>query len=200
MNAKQSAQDGAEQAKKKVGEVVDQAFGAGTTTTVEGKVDQVLGQAQARVGHAVGYPAMEVKGTGREVHGKVEQAQGRVEHDFAALQANTEKEVSTLRAQMADLKSKAASTTGEAKAKAQAQLDATKAKMQAAETRIKEAIEEAKAERDARIAPLQQEAAHATGEARAKIEARITQVKSDFNGQIDKLKQTLEHIKQTMAG
>lgn len=200
MKTKNPVQDRAEQAKKKVGEVVDHAFGAGTTKTVKGRVDEAVGHAQAHAGHAVANRPMEARGAMHEVRGKVEGAEGHVEHDFAAFQTRMAEEVSTLRTQMAEMKSKAASATGEAKTKAQAQVEATKTRVQAAETRIKTAIEEAKEERDARIASMHQEATHATGEARAKIEARSAQVKSDFNQHIDKLKQTLEHIKQTMAG
>ena len=55
-------------------------------------------------------------------------------------------------------------------ATAQAQVEKDKASLKAA-------LEQAKADRDAKIAALQQQAAQATGEAKAKIEDLISQVR-----------------------
>lgn len=140
-------------AKRKAGEAV-RAIGAGAAKQVEGRVDRTAGHTQARVGRAVGNRAMQFKGTMLEARGRVEETQGRIEHDFAKKRAQMENDVSSLRAQLARLKSRAASAKGEAKVNAQAQMAATKVRMEAAKARLKAAITEAREQRKAGIASL----------------------------------------------
>jgi hypothetical protein len=52
---------------------------------------------------------------------------------------------------------------------------------------------------DAKIKSLQEQAAKAKGDAKAKIEARIAEVRSEYERRSDKLKQAWELTKQALG-
>jgi uncharacterized membrane protein len=110
-----------------------------------------------------------------------------------------ERDSDALEAEIAQLKAEYAQAKGDAKAKLQAKMDATKAKLQATHDRAKAALEAAKQKSDAKIKSLQEQAAKAKGDAKAKIEARVTEVRSDYKRRNDKLKQAWELTKQALA-
>jgi chromosome segregation ATPase len=104
-----------------------------------------------------------------------EEATEEAERDLATLRAQIESDILTIRTKMASLEAERASASGEARAKAQARIEATKTEMEAVQARIKAANEAANEQMDAKISSLQQQAAHATGEAKAEIEEHIAQ-------------------------
>jgi uncharacterized membrane protein len=110
-----------------------------------------------------------------------------------------ERDTDALEAEIAQLKAEYARATGKAKVKLQAKIDATKAKLQATHDRAKAALEAARQKMDAKIKSLQEQAAKAKGEEKAKIEKRIAEVQSEYNRRTDKLKQAWELTKQALA-
>jgi len=110
-----------------------------------------------------------------------------------------ERDSDALEAELAQLKAEYARATGNVKVKLQAKIDATKAKLQATHDRARAALEAAKQKMDAKIKTLQEQAAKAKGEEKAKIEARIAEVQSEYKRRTDKLKQAWELTKQALA-
>ena len=110
-----------------------------------------------------------------------------------------ERDSDVLEAEIAQLKAEYAQATGKAKVKLQAKIDAAKAKLQATHDRAKTELEASKQKMDAKIKSLQEQAAKAKGDAKAKIEARIAEVRSDYKRRNDKLKQAWELTKQALA-
>src|SRR6266568_2955163 len=181
MNAKKSDQDKQyNEAKHQVGQAVDYDFGAGTTKTVEGRADQAIGYTEAQVGHAVGDRAAEFDGVKRAVRGTAEGVVGQAQYDLATLQTQIEMDVAALKAEMTNLKAEYTTATGEARAKVQASMDTTKANMQATQARVEAAIISAQEVSDEKLLSLQEQAAQSTGEAKAKIEARTAQARSEY--------------------
>jgi len=110
-----------------------------------------------------------------------------------------ERDTDALKTEIAQLKAEYAQATGNAKAKLQAKIDAAKAKLQATHDRAKTALDAAKQKMDAKIKSLQEQSAKAKGDAKAKIEARIAEVRSEYKRRTDKLKQAWELTKQALA-
>ena len=110
-----------------------------------------------------------------------------------------ERDSDALEAELAQLKAEYAQATGNAKVKLQTKIDATKAKLQATHDRAKAQIEATKQKMDAKIKSLQEQASKAKGDAKVKIEARIAEVRSEYEWRSDKLKQAWELTKQALA-
>ena len=110
-----------------------------------------------------------------------------------------ERDSDALEAELAQLKAEYAQATGNAKVKLKEKIDATKAKLQATHDRAEAAIEATKQKMDAKIKSLQEQAAKAKGDAKAKIEARIVEVRSEYKRRSDKLKKARELTKQALA-
>ncbi|HUL10667.1 MAG TPA: DUF1269 domain-containing protein [Methylococcaceae bacterium] len=110
-----------------------------------------------------------------------------------------ERDANALKAEIAHLKAEHAQATGQAKAKLQAKIDAAKAKLQATHDRAKAALEASRKKMDAKIKSLQEQAAKAKGDAKAKLETRIVEVRSEYNRRMDKLKQAWELTKQALG-
>jgi len=122
----------------------------------------------------------------RRVRGEVQEA--LIERDSDALEA-----------ELAQLKAEYAQATGNAKLKLQAKIDATKAKLQATHDRAKAVLEMSRQKMEAKIKSLQEQAAKAKGDAKAKLDARIAEVQSEYKRRSDKLKQAWELTKQALA-
>jgi uncharacterized membrane protein len=112
--------------------------------------------------------------------------------------AQFERDVAALKAELAELKAEYDQAIGEAKAKLQARIDAAKAKLQATQDSIKAKIETSQQETEAKIKSLQEQAAKAEGERKAKIEARIAELKADQKRRSDLLHQAWELTKEAM--
>ena len=114
--------------------------------------------------------------------------------------AQFERDVAALKAEMAELKAEWTQATREAKAELQAKLDAAKAKLQAMRDGIEAKIKASQEETDAKIKSLQEQAAKAQGERKAKIEAHIAELKADQKRRSELLHQAWELTKEAMKG
>ncbi len=110
-----------------------------------------------------------------------------------------ERDTNALKAEITNLRAEYARATGEAKVKLQAKLDAAKAKLQATHDRAKAALEASRKKMDAKIKSLQGQVANAKSDAKARLEARIAEVRSEYDRRTDKLKQAWELTKQALA-
>lgn len=110
-----------------------------------------------------------------------------------------ERDASALKAEFADLKTEYARADKEAKAKLQAKINTAKAKLQATQDRAKAALEATKKEMDAKIKSLKEQVAKAQADTKAKLEARIAEVQSEYTRRSDKLRQAWELTKEALA-
>jgi uncharacterized membrane protein len=135
------------------------------------------------------------------VDSRMEAARGvvfrRVRGEVVDAQIN--RDVAALKAEVAGLKAEYQKASGAAKAQLQTKIDAAKAKLLAIQERARAASDAAEKETTAKIKYLQEHVAKAHGEAKAKLEARIAQVRSDSKQRIDKLHQAWELTKQALA-
>lgn len=114
--------------------------------------------------------------------------------------AQFERDVAALKAELAELKAEWKQAAEEAKAELQAKIDAAKAKLQAMRDSIEAKIETSQQETDAKVKALQEQAAKAEGERKAKIEARIAELKADQKRRSELLHQSWELTKEAMKG
>jgi uncharacterized membrane protein len=110
-----------------------------------------------------------------------------------------ERDVEAIKADLDELETEYKQATGQAKAKLEEQIKATKAKLQATQEAIQAKIEASQKETDAKVKSLQEQAAKAKGERKAKIEARIAELKADHQRRVAILKQAWELIKEALA-
>jgi len=200
MNANQSNQDNPQDAvKQHVDERLDYAFGPGTAQTAQGHTDEVVGYSEAQFGRAAGDQALVNEGLAREERGAAERAVGQVEIDLANLQIELDKEATAFVAQLASQTAEYAAATGDSKVTAGANLLATKADLQATQARIRAALNEAQEKSNAQVASLQQQAAQATGEAKAREEDKIAQTRNDYNHLMGQLKQSLQKTENALT-
>ncbi len=114
--------------------------------------------------------------------------------------AQFERDVAALNAEIDELEAEWAQANGEAKAELQARLDAAKARLQAMQDSIEAKIEASQQETEAKIKLLQEQAAKAQGERKAKREARIAKLQADQKRRSDLLHQAWELTKEAMKG
>jgi uncharacterized membrane protein len=113
--------------------------------------------------------------------------------------AQIERDVAALEAEIAELEAERDQATGEARAKLQAKVDAAKARLQAKQDEIQARIEASKQEAEAKIKSLQEQAANARGERKARLEKRSTEVKAEYEARRSKLEQAQKLIKEALA-
>jgi uncharacterized membrane protein len=113
--------------------------------------------------------------------------------------AQIERDVTVLKAELAELEAERKQASGEAKAKLQAKIDATKSKLQAMQDGIQARIETSKQEMEAKTKSLQEQAARAQGERKAKLEKRSAELKADQKRRSDLLKQAWELAKEALS-
>jgi uncharacterized membrane protein len=115
------------------------------------------------------------------------------------LDAQIEREVVALKADLAELEAEYHQATGEARAKLQRKVDAARGRLQAAQDDLQARIEASQKETDAKIKSLQEQAARESGERKAKREARIVELKADQRRRSDLLKQAWELTKKALS-
>jgi len=113
--------------------------------------------------------------------------------------AQMERDIQVLKADIAELEAERDQASGEAKAKLQAKVDAAKTRLQAMQDEIQARIETSKQEAEAKIKSLQEQAAREGGERKAKREARIAELQADQKRRSDLLKQAWELIKNALS-
>jgi uncharacterized membrane protein/sporulation protein YlmC with PRC-barrel domain len=115
------------------------------------------------------------------------------------LDAQIERDVAALKADLAALEAERDRATGEARAKLQAKVDAAKARLQAAQDAIQARIEASQKQTEAKIKSLQEQAAKESGERKAKREARIAELKADQKRRSDLLKHAWQLTKEALS-
>jgi uncharacterized membrane protein len=115
------------------------------------------------------------------------------------LDAQIERDVTALNADLAELEAERDQATGEARAKLQAKVDAAKGRLKTAQDTIQARIEASQKETDAKVKSLQEQAAKESGERKVKREARIAELKADQKRRSDLLKQAWELTKKALS-
>jgi uncharacterized membrane protein len=110
------------------------------------------------------------------------------------------RDVAELRQEIAQLKAEHAQARAERKAKLQARIDALNAKLQEKLDQAKQRSEQIKGETDAKVQALQQKAAKAQGDAKKAIDARIAQLRGEYEERSRRLKSlTAEQLRKAAA-
>jgi uncharacterized membrane protein len=114
------------------------------------------------------------------------------------LDAQIERDVEALDAELTELEAELDQASGEAKAVLQAKIDAARAKLQAMQDGIQTRIETSKQETDAKIKSLEEQAAKAHGTRKAKLEARIAEMRAKQERRSELLGQAWELTRQAL--
>lgn len=107
-------------------------------------------------------------------------------------EAQRARDIAELRAEIDQLKVERARVSAEHKAKLQAKIDALNAKLQGKLQQAQARSEQVKRETEAKVQALQKKAAKAQGDAKAAINARVTEIKKQYE-------QWLGHAKSMVA-
>jgi uncharacterized membrane protein len=113
--------------------------------------------------------------------------------------AQIERDMTALKADLAELEAERDQATGEARAKLQAKVDAAKTRLHAAQDAFQAKIESSQKETEAKIKALQAQAAKETGKRQAKLESRIAELKADHKRRNELLKQAWELTKEALS-
>ena len=113
--------------------------------------------------------------------------------------AQIDRDIAALKAELAELEAERNQATGDAKAKIQVKIDATRAKLQAMQNGIQARIDSGKQETEAKIKSLQEQAAKARGERKAKLESRSAEAKAEYEVRRSKLEQAYKLIQEALA-
>lgn len=110
------------------------------------------------------------------------------------------RDVAELKEEIARLKAEHTQARADRKAKLQAKIDALNSKLQEKLDQAKQRSEQIKAETDAKVQALQQRAAKAQGDARKAIDARMAQIRGEYEERSRRLKGlAAEQLKKTAA-
>jgi uncharacterized membrane protein len=102
--------------------------------------------------------------------------------------AQRAREVAEMRAEIDQLKAEHAQVKAEQKAKLQAKIDALNTRLQAKLQQARQRSEQIKKETEAKVHGLQQKAAKAQGDAKTAINARVTEVKKQYEQWVERAK------------
>jgi uncharacterized membrane protein len=108
------------------------------------------------------------------------------------LDAQIERDVAALNADIDELEAERDQATGEARAKLQAKVDAAKAKLNTSKAAVQARIDASEKETEAKIKSLQEQADKESGERKTKREARIAELKADQKRRSEELKKALD--------
>jgi uncharacterized membrane protein len=103
-------------------------------------------------------------------------ARSSVEHE------RVERQEATMRAELASLKAEQAKAQTERKKRLQSRIEQLEAKLQATLQRDRQQREEREREMDAKLKSVQQRASKAHGDAKAALEARVAELRRDYEG------------------
>jgi uncharacterized membrane protein len=103
-------------------------------------------------------------------------------------EAQRARDVAELRSEIDLLKAEHARAKAEHKAKLQAKIDGLNTRLQAKLQQARQRSEQIKNETDAKVQALQKKAAKAQGEAKAAIDARVTEIKKQYEQWVERAK------------
>jgi uncharacterized membrane protein len=115
------------------------------------------------------------------------------------IDAQIERETAADKAEIAKLKAEHNQAVGEAKAKLKAKLDAAQYRLQARRDLLKQRVEAIEREGEAKIKSLQEQAAQAKGEMKAKLERRLAEERADHQLRVEKLRKAWQLVKEAAA-
>lgn len=115
------------------------------------------------------------------------------------LDSQLERDAAVLKAEIAELKAEHARAHRDSKAKLEAKISAARAKLQATHDRAEAAAEATEQEMEAKVKALKEQIAKANGDAKAKLAARIAEVRADYKRRGKKLHQAWELTKEALA-
>ncbi len=108
-------------------------------------------------------------------------------------------DVDGLKADLAELEAECNQATGEAKAKLQMKVDAAKGRLQAAQDSLQASMTASQKETEAKISSLQEQSAKASGERKAKLQARIAELQAAQKRRNEQVKQVWENAKKSFS-
>lgn len=112
--------------------------------------------------------------------------------------AQVERDIAALKADLAELEAERNQATGETRAKLQAKVDAAKTRLIIAKDAIQAKIETTQKETEAKINSLQEQATKESGERKAKREARIAELKAKQKQRSELLKKAWELAREAL--
>jgi uncharacterized membrane protein len=110
-----------------------------------------------------------------------------------------EKEMKAREAELAQLKAEFAQAREESKAKLRARMEEVQKKLGQAVERTQKRIDQLDKEVQAKITQLQDQAAKARGEAKARIDRNISELREDYKWRTDKLRKAWQLTKEALA-
>jgi uncharacterized membrane protein len=113
--------------------------------------------------------------------------------------AQFDHDIAAFKGEIRELEAEAANASGTARTKLQAQVVATSAGLDRAVRHAKQRVEALKHEADGKAAALKAQIALAKGDAKAKLEARVSLVKSSYHARGAKLSQAWGLAKEALA-
>ena len=114
--------------------------------------------------------------------------------------AQIQRDVEAFQAEIDKLEAELSQVSGQAKDKLEVKIQATRARLEATKNRGKARAEELKREAEAKIISLQEQAAIASGDLRAKLEERLGAVRTDYVERARKLSRAWLVNKPMLAG
>lgn len=115
------------------------------------------------------------------------------------IDAQLEREIAAERAELDALKAEYQRSVGEAKAKVKAQVDAVQKRFDARRALIMERVDAFERESEAKITALEEQAAKATGEMKANLDARIAEERAKHEARVKKLGTAWQLVKEAAA-
>lgn len=113
--------------------------------------------------------------------------------------AQIEREIAADDAEVARLKAEYNQAVGDAKAKLKAKLDAAQKRFEARRDLFLEKIDAFEREGEFKIKALQEQAAQASGEMKAKLDKRVAEAHADYKARDEKLRQAWQLVKEAAA-
>jgi uncharacterized membrane protein len=115
------------------------------------------------------------------------------------IDAQIERDIAATEAEIQELKAEYNQAVGEAKTKLQAKVDAAQKRLTARRDLLNEKIEAIQREGEAKIKSLQEQAAQAKGEIKAKLEKRIADARANHTARVGKLRKAWQLVKEAAA-
>ena len=113
--------------------------------------------------------------------------------------AQMERDAAARQTELDQLQAELDRATGQAKAKLQAKVDDAKARLEAARNHAKTRVDEINRETQAKIQSLYEQASKAPGDAKARLEKRIDEIKADHQVRSEKLGQAWHLTKEALG-
>jgi uncharacterized membrane protein len=116
------------------------------------------------------------------------------------IDAQIERDVKTLRAELTSLRDEQSRAVKEQRAKLDAKIERAKRELRAAQDRAKAALDGATREGEAKLRLLEERLGQARGDAKTKIDARIKATRADYQRRSDLLRQAWDLARQAVEG